>query len=82
MSIHKIYIPMNRVSKLSGYAFQTPVIRLGLIKASTMIPASKQNHMIRGVKSLYFIEIIPKTRRLTAGSVGADKEHLIKMLKP
>ena len=50
---------MNKVSKLTGYSFQTPIIRLSLTKASTIIPVSKQNHIISGVKSLLFIENVP-----------------------
>ncbi len=46
------------VSKLTGYSSQTPEIRLSLIKASTIIPVTKTNHIISGVKSLLFIEII------------------------
>lgn len=56
-SIHKMYKPMNTLSKLTACPFQRLAIWLDLTKASTIIPVTKQSHIISGLRSLFFIRI-------------------------
>jgi hypothetical protein len=57
--IHKRYKVMNTISKLTLNWFHMLTIRMGLIKAIAIIPVTKHNHMMSGLKSLLFIQIIP-----------------------
>jgi hypothetical protein len=54
-----MYKLMNTLSKLTMYPLQMLAIRIGLTKASTIIPVAKQNHIISGLKSLFSIQITP-----------------------
>jgi hypothetical protein len=49
---------MNTLSKLTMYPFQTLAIRSGLRKATTNIAVTKQSHIMSGLRSLFFIQII------------------------